>query len=185
MAALAGLLALSCDESLPPRDQPGQFLSVVLNEYGEVFNIGPFSANTALFRISVENTYDEVLQDSALMGGSVEVWDVARPNLRAVLPVKFAKTVPPISGGVITLDPNTELLVMVDWSHYVKDAVTDTTIPIWSGVPSVAAIDSAGQEFQLVDPITIRARATIQPFKTAGILTMNQVQFVARYHVYP
>lgn len=86
---LSTLILAGCDESLPPREDPGNYFVSSLDTFYD-FSVNP-SRNTLIFYLRVYNNYDETIEDDADIKGTLEIeWiipDEQRP------PVNIKRTV--------------------------------------------------------------------------------------------
>ena len=187
--AIPGLWCLSlagCTESLPPHEEPQNVLVAALQISSGTFVSRPQSGVIPVHvHITIVNTFSEVLQDSLLLYGSVEIWKATDPSMRAVVPIGFyTRTIPPVTNGILILEPSVNFLILLEWGQYLVNQSTNATVTAWTGVHSKVVQDPYGELYNLFDPVVFSARATVQPFKTMGSLTTDEVQFTAVYHVY-
>ena len=77
----------SCDETLPPREEPRDFLvaTIGLNPGPVVIRDTAGGASEGSFVLELKNLFDEVLQDSALVRGTIEVWLKNNPAQRRLI----------------------------------------------------------------------------------------------------
>jgi hypothetical protein len=123
---IGGAFVFACDESLPPYEQPSNFLRAELGVVDGMidrqvicdYTFTRWNPGTIAFRINVINTFDETLQGPAsAVTGQVEVWKKDDPDFGRTIPIFGATDPRHVRFGVLTLDPGDTLEVAVDWFH--------------------------------------------------------------------
>jgi hypothetical protein len=125
------LSVISCDESLPPREDPKVlFKSSVssLYEYTPWFN-------GLIFFTDVTNIYHETVQDTAFVNGTLEVILKRDPQYRKTLTISqanlFATPMYTSSTGCFTIDPQKSVTFTNRW-EYVDDNQVNLTESVFS-----------------------------------------------------
>jgi hypothetical protein len=184
----AGVGLIGCDESLPPREDPTNLLHAVLfiqgGEY--VFRYSFAAAATpATVAIQIYNDYNEVLEDSLYLRGTVVIWDTRRPNIRSYVDLRYATIIPDnaLIGGILTLEAGARLTFKQQWFHMVNQQ--GGSFPIWVGVDTTAHRDYYGEIYYLSDSLYLGATASIQIFRHAAMVPTNVVYFTNIYRIYP
>lgn len=184
LVALAAL-AFSCDESLPPRRSPADFLKWELSMTGaghpiEIRYEEPVHQQGAL-RIRVTNIYDEVLQDTAVLAGRLEIWVKGRPQARAILLLTISHLVTRkmLTGRLLTIGVDSTLEMFREWDHF-----TDSRIPVWQYARLYPDTTSGGALFCRSDPLTLVIRCSLRIFKSFGQIRLPDQEVTLTYHVF-
>ena len=201
LAVACGMVIGGCDESLPPRTHPPLPASVsvviasghhrvnmVSTPRGDsISSINPYLRLDILF----SNDYTEVMQDSADIEGTVEIWRTDRPELRSTLDLRGAGVFPTpgYPGHQITLRPGDQVDISIFWSN-LASVPTGDTIPVWQGIPTspVDVVDPrTGQTttIQVTDTVHLQARATVKVFAATGYVTSPTAYQGALYDIWP
>jgi hypothetical protein len=179
---------LSCDESLPPREQPSVFLNATLRMSDQTFVIRyqPPGGQPAGIFVQVENIFDEVLQDSLYVRGTVEIRDMKRPGLLWRQDLRRSEIVPQtvVSGKLLTLLPHESIGLKNTWSHLFVDQ-NGITQDAWTGVDTTVHISPYNEVYYITDTLYLKARATVQVMKQAGNVESNEVGFRVVYWIFP
>jgi len=183
---MLGLWPSTCSESLPPYSEPQHPIeAAVVMASGEIDVVMGISHKTGHDTVvtmtypsiiaTFKNVYDEVLQDSVYVRGTIEIWDVDRPGNLATIDLLNAYTTPAPSGKghMVTLLPNAYATTGSFWNNYTTGALPR---PFWIGVPSRTIAEtipgSNGSTTYLVtDVIHLAVRATVQLFASYGKVT--------------
>ena len=169
-----------CSETLPPYEVPHGLIRTVLQISSGFFaNRWPIGTTPLPIRIMFVNMSDEVLQDSVSMAGSVELWKAVDPSKRAHISTRFAVLMPPASNGILTLQPDDEQLILLDWNQKF-----DSQADPWIGSRFTRFADTSGETYLQTEPIVFCARATVHPFQAYNALTTEQVQFSIVYQLF-
>ncbi len=139
------------------------------------------SANVGFFggvNIAVTNIYDEVLQDSALISGSVELWMEDDPTQRATIPISVTALQNPsiVFQGQLTLRVNQTAFFAKQWSQR-----TDDGIYFWRFVNLTKYVDSMGRVYFVSDSIRFVARASMQIFQKAQSVRTQEIRYFMNY----
>ncbi len=187
------VLALQCDESLPPREQPQNVMSAAASidattytvTYGWVqfarykYILRPIKVDQAPVSVTVTNLFDEVLQDSAVVRGNVVIWDIDRPTRRCTLDLRKASISPsPVApGDVLTVLPHAKVALQTSWNQQSDTLISGSTPPWFFEGVSVASKGiqyyrdnprSSYRSVTTLDPVRLGAQATVQIFAKAG-----------------
>jgi hypothetical protein len=187
------IMASGCDESLPPRDAPanavttsvaltsGEYLISIAEPHDVVVSYTP-----ARLSVKFKNTYDDVLQDSVSIHGSVDIWDIDRPLHRASLNLSkaYISPSPTYPGDLITILPGSYAALGMEWNHMTTDA---SPIPFWTNVHYVLVrVDNPTPPFTVyygvTDTIHLAIQAHVQVFASYGNVTspVSYANFVYR-----
>ena len=185
LPALLLVMSLSCDESLPPRETPPEALRA---DY-EVLYFGPYvtinkgapTGTAGAFQISVANIYNDVLQDSATVEVSLDVWIKDQPAAHTIVTADAGnlRTGQLAGHGLITLEPGTPAVLLKQWSHRTQDS-----IPFWDYVTTHRAMTTGGVPFCESDTVDIVSQGTVRLFKYAPALTLQQKEFKVVYQIF-
>ncbi len=207
VAVMLALLALRCEETRPPRQQPENVLvgssDLVGGTLGSTFNVTyswvkvspyryslvPTSVDPALVVAHLTNNYDEVLQDSAYVVGTLSIWDRDNPTYKRTIDLSRASISPSptMPGHLLTVLPGASVALTASWDHK-----TDTLIAgaapkwFWEGAP-VASVtierDRRGfyRYVKTTEPIRLAMQSTVQVFARAGRVTSPVDTFAVTY----
>jgi hypothetical protein len=178
------IMLVSCDESLPPREQP----ATVLLPSIEILN-PPIIAirdslpigTTGAFLVKVLNVYDEVLQDTSRVRLELEIWLKDQPEHRAVVTATEEDLVNYriLTGRILTLGVDTAAIIQRQWDHRASDGV-----PFWRYVPTHPASTPSGEPFCESDTVTFGVKATVQIFNIVQPQVLPEWEFRIVYRVF-
>jgi len=186
--------SLGCEESLPPRIEPEQALSaqVQASSYQRViggFGLGNvFSTlENAHANIRIHNLYDEVLEDSARISGTLRVWLEEHPETGFTVRLTPQMIWGPVQihNGMITLEPHgspggrDSLSFKVFLPHKTDDGVF-----LFYLVGRSWYQELNGSWYFLSDSIKLVADASIQVFEKVQAIKTKQTRFSLAYKVY-
>ena len=174
------LATLSCDESLPPRDEPEKFLQAtysIATGTVEIRDSMVFGLAGG-FVVSVKNINTEVLQDVEAARVELDVWLRDSADVRTkVVATKRELTDPSfVSGGLFTLRPNVSANFLKQWDHR-----TASGKPFWEYVPMTLKYDEHGNPYFETDSVRFVAKGKVQLFKTKAPELLPQIQFTLVY----
>jgi hypothetical protein len=182
---LAALACLSCDESLPPRESPPTVLTSSLSviTFGKpiVIREGVPVGTLGAVEIHVTNVYDDVLQDSCVLEGRVQIWMKNNPEVRA----EFLLTDPDLvtyrmlNNRTLTIGIDTTLIMLHQWSHRTVDGV-----PIWEYLVLSPGATMAGERFCISDGTTFIVRCSLRLFKSFGQIQIPDQEVTLTYQVF-
>ncbi len=193
-AFVPALIALNCDEALPPREEPRIVLTAVLGVnpgryrfrvYTPTDSTQPpvYASNPATVYIQVTNTYDEVLEDSLGVDGTVELWDTRRPNMLGTVSLRGAAIIPTfaVNNGLLTLEAQARITVKTAWNHMTVNGGG----PMWKGLELYPDTNAWGEPFYYTDTILVAARARLTLFKKLGVVETPLVEVPLSYEIFP
>ena len=187
----------SCDEALPPREDPSGALTSSLDIASGVFEFRPiavvppdtiYSINYLDVSLKIENHYVEVFQDSFKVTGGVEIWDAQYPERRALVSMsRPAKIIPSeaVARGILTLPPNSHVRFTTPWLHYLTDTLTHRNEPAWVHAAMTERLDPAGETYFESVPVQLLAAVSLRLFRKTPPLKTDPIDFFIVYHVYP
>jgi hypothetical protein len=182
---IPALLGLSCDEVLPPREEPPPVLSSVLTIVSAanpiVIRNGLPAGTMGAIQVSVTNVYDDVLQDSSILEGRVEVWMKDNPDVRAVILLTESDLVTYnlLNGGTLTIGVDTTLIMLRQWSHR-----TVSGVPVWEYVDLFPGVTPGGEGYCMSKPITFVVRCSLRVFKSYGQIQFPDQEIPLIYQVF-
>lgn len=177
------LLVSTCEESLPPRNEPQRFLQANYSVATGVVEIRD-SAAVGLggaFTISVKNIYVEVLQDSEYARADIDVWlrDFSEQQGKVVSTKRELTDPSLVSGGQLTLRPNVTATFLKQWEHR-----TIGGRRFWDFVRLTLKSTPLGEPYLESDPVNFVATGRVQLFKTKGPERLPQIQFALVYRIF-
>lgn len=188
--ALFALLALRCDEALPPRVEPARFLKarvqVPPNAVVEVFidSNAPgapitITGGTGTMGLTLKSYYNEVLEGRPQFNGNVEVWLTSQPTVRTRVQLTDVNVDYPYiePGGFLTLVPGDSILMTKQWHH-----IADNGRGFWNYVQLRGRFD--GRFFFESAPVRYTATATVQAFENVPAEKTDPYEFSLIYKVY-
>lgn len=172
----------SCEESLPPREDPPQVLTASLSvEPGPAILEDSISVGRGgTINMDVTNLYDEVLQDTAQIRGTVDVWMRTDTTRRAT--IRFDERAL-LSGGalqhhVLTIRVNQKIYFAHQWSHR-----TDDSVYFWRFANLTLYYDGQGRPYYASDTLLMAARGSLQVFKKVQPIQLPEVHYSIWYFV--
>jgi hypothetical protein len=183
MACAALVLCSACDESLPSRDEPKTFL---VASYSAVS--GPVEVRDSMpvgivggFTISVRNIYAEVLQDAEFARAEIDVSMRDFPDQRgkAVALRRDLTDQSLVSGGQLTLRPNTNATFRKQWEH-----ATVGGRHFWEFVPAHFVAVPFSNGYWESDSVHLIASGKVQLFMTRAFERLPQIEFTVVYRVW-
>lgn len=179
------LLGFSCDESLPPREEPPSVLAsalTIVNAGNPIVIRNGFPAGTmGAVQIRVTNVYDDVLQDLSILEGRVEIWAKVNPEIRAVILLTESDLVTYnlLNGGTLTIGVDTTLIMLRQWSHR-----TVSDVPIWEYFPLFPGVSPGGEPYCISNPVTFVVRCSLRIFKSYGQIQFPDQEVTLTYQVF-
>jgi len=179
---LVCFLVSSCEETLPPREEPRNFLvaTIGLNPGPVVIQDSTGSAREGSFVLELKNLFDEVLQDSALVQGTIEIWLKKDPSQRRLITCTegdLSNNV--VRFGLATLGVDSSAKLTKAWNHKTNEGV-----PFWSFGSLSPRISHGGVPYCESDSLQFVARATIQLFRNVQPVPTQQIEFSLTYWVF-
>ncbi len=166
---LLPLLALACDESLPPRQQPQDTLAITQVIFTQgMYASGPFME----FVFLIANQYEETFQGEVTVNGHATVWWKNHPEIRATLPINNQHFAPPsrLAGHTLTIDSGGHCALKIYWYLALEDGRSLLDLLDYSGsVPVEGLIKSRPETFVM--------EATIKIFDQTGYLHSEPFTF--------
>jgi hypothetical protein len=188
------VFSLGCEESLPPRIEPEQALSVRVQASSYQRVIGGFGGGNvfggvnAHVNIRIHNLHDEVLEDSARIGGTLRVWLEDHPDTGFTIRLTPQMILGPVQihSGLITLEPHgspggrDSLSLRILLPHRTDDGKLLFRLV---GVSWHQEVN--GDWYMLSDSIKFVADASIQVFENVQAIKAKQARFSLVYKVTP
>lgn len=177
------LLMSGCDESLPPREEPQQFLETsALGVSGTMsYRAGNLDGGGGSFIINVKNIYSEVLQDTERVRGDIEIWMRDMPEKRAAVQALKRDLTNPglVFGNLLTLGPDTTATMLKRWEHRLTSGI-DSGRFFWEFVDSTLKFVH-GEPYYESDPVHFVASARVQAFKHVQAVEVRRLEFTVVY----
>ncbi len=185
LVALAGFV-FSCDESLSPRTSPSNFLKWEVSIVGAgqplvIRDWVPVNIQGSI-RFRVTNLHDEVLQDSAILAGRVQVWIKGRPQIGADFPVTISDLMSRtlVTGKILTIGVDPTLEMVHRWDYF--DDRSD--IPIWQHLTLYPDKTEGGTQFCRSEAITLVFRCSLRIFKRFAQVRFPDLEVPVTFHVF-
>lgn len=173
----------SCDESLPEYKAPEKVLtgniiipadqSVYNLQISELYTTYPprvvySGASTIMIRIRVKNIFDEVLEDSAMVGGFVKIQDMNDEDNFVIQSIKYSdiKPFPGKLGEIIRIRPNEQFDVDVECKY-----VNENGLHLWRNKDYIESPPG----FITYDTIPLKVKAYLRLYKKLGPIITNEI----------
>lgn len=184
---IVALVVISCNETLPPYDQPPLPFSATMYHYPpsklidtiNVFEDHYFEPprvayydSAIYFRIGAVHNYEEVLEEIADVKGYVEIYDVSQPERVAKIPIDNRNIQSRyFSGGMITLAKGDTFWLSMSWNGKFSNGVYPFDGKRRNDVPGTAG--NVGD----YETIRFHARAYLQLFSKIGAVFTQKSEF--------
>ncbi len=179
---VVALLLLNCDESLPPRDDPQNFLAARISTSGGPVTIYvPDVIYGGTIRIELTNLLDEVLEADFSVWVTVQMWPKGFPDQIVTIVAGPADLQTPwiIHGGLLTLTPDSPAVFLKQWSQRADDGT-----PMWAFGGLTRQYTANHTPYCASDPIHVVARASVKLFKHVAPVDTPETELVFIYHVF-
>ena len=180
-------LLLSCDESLPPYSVPGVlFKGSIYPEF-----VKAKSGSALWVFMSVQNTFDETLQDTVQLTGTLEIILARDPTIRKTVTLNQGSLLyhfntilgfptyanyPSInSHNILTVNSKDSVSFFYSWNF-----VDDNNVNLPAGV-FVMHRDTANTVHIYASPETFIVQGSVQVFKKVGLVILQPVSYVVNY----
>lgn len=173
---------VNCDESLPARDDPQNFLAVsILSSGGPVTVYVPNVIFGGTIRVQVANLLDEVLEADSSVWVTIQMWPKGFPDKVVSITATSADLLNPwiVHGGTVTLRPDSAAVFVKQWSHR-----TDDWTPIWDFGSFTQQYTANGTPYCESDSIHLVGRATVKLFKHIAPVETSETDVIFVYHVF-
>jgi hypothetical protein len=168
---LALFVAMTCEESLPPYNEPSQVYEMRLSSSQAGLNLVIRDTLAVVrgkgnidFIISLKNVYEETLQDTLKYQiGSLDIWWEKKPHIKQILPITIRNEIYTEEIGFwgdICMDPGDSIRLVVSW-----DWVDDLDNHLWEYLSPKLVGDV--KEYV---PMDLKVQATIQLFEHTAIV---------------
>jgi hypothetical protein len=169
------LMMVSCEESLPPRQDPHMVLRPVLRaQY-----VHDWNENGLRFYVELINTFDETLQDTAVFVGSVRVEMPRRPDMGRTLTVRrdsisTRRMYDPVN-NIFTVDPGDTLRFLLRWDfkNDVGQSLTSFAFDYYNDTTC------EGRRLAYEEVLLASGRITIS--RRLGEVTLSQIPIILCY----
>ena len=175
-----------CDETLPPRDDPQNFLEVSFDAIdGTVVldhGVTLLSSDPGGFFVSVKNLHDEVLQAEEEISIDIDFWIVENPGTGGTTHGDRARLQDQTMiqyGNLLTIEPESSATFFMQWDHAGLKLweYSTLTLKIQPGNPLDFYWFESG-------PLTLSAEGTARLFKNIASLELQQDLFVIDYTIF-
>lgn len=173
----------SCEESLPEYKPPENVLvgnilvpanqSTYRLQISEFYTTNPprvvySGSSTLMVRIRVKNIYDEVLEDTAMVGGYVKIQDMSDEENFVVQPIKYSdvKPFPGKLGEIIRIRPNEQFDVDVECKY-----VNENGLHLWRNKDYIESPPG----FVTYNTIPLKIKANLRLYKKLGPIITNEI----------
>jgi hypothetical protein len=174
----------SCDEALPPRDEPQQFLvtTAVVVDGSVSYRNGFLDGLGGTLLLSVRNAYSEVLEQKERLRGDVEIWMRDLPEKRASVHTDGRDLTDPsiMHNNLATLLPGMSAVMLRQWEHRVSGG-PDSGRFFWEFVDSTMKFTQNGEPYWESDTVHFLAEARIQVFENVQAVRVRQIAFGVVY----
>ncbi|MCX6144979.1 MAG: hypothetical protein NTZ35_17380 [Ignavibacteriales bacterium] len=184
--ALILALSLSCNESLPPYDIPSTLFTGVIRP--RFVN----SKGTHLWvLLTVQNTFDETLQDAASLVGNLEIVLARDPSIHKTVTLDSRSLLYHFNGllgypnyanvpsidqrGILTINSKDSVCFFYDWTF-----VSDDSLYLPTQVFHMHEDPKYPGHF-IADPETFILKGYVQVFTRTGLVIFEPVNYVLNY----
>jgi hypothetical protein len=181
-----------CDETLPPRIEPGKFLKASLHvKPNSVVNVFidsnavsiPITINgpSGSLELSLKSLFNEVLEEKPFISGTADVWLTSQPTVRTkVIFTEVNVEYPYIEpNGYLTMVPGDSLAMAKQWTH-----IADNGRGFWNFVQLRNRVDGTGRFYFESAPVRFTAVATVQAFENVPAEKTEPYEFSLVYNIY-
>ncbi len=183
IACIAAFLAGPCEENLPPRDEPKEFLQTSLDvrEGIVIIRTATTEGSAGSFDIRVKSTYSEVLQGDEYIQARLWVWLKGAPDQKGEVIASRRDLQNPaiVHAGKLTLAPNGIAYILKQGTHRTSEGKG-----FWEFVHLTRRVNSRGEVYFESDPVNLVATGTVQIFRNVQAEKLPQIQFSVVYYVY-
>ena len=170
---IVAICLVSCNESLPPYAEPKvPFNGVISVRYQS-------NVQTLSITLTVKSTFDETLQDTAGLTGTLQISMANAPEYSKTVTIdrKIITTYGALDPqtGLLTFDSGDSVTVLYKWNF-----VTDNG----TALPSDVFVQQPDPQFPgrtISPPETFIVTGVVQVFKRFGQVTFSPIQFVMNY----
>ncbi len=186
LAALQG----GCDESLPPRSEPAEFLAagltvptepvIIRHGYPGIPSWGEVHGSTGSVQVLATNIHDEVLQESALIRAQLKLtWtpDTSQQRL-LTFGASDLNNWSMLRGHTLTIGVDSAATLVKNW-----DQRTDAGTPFWDLVHISQRKTSKGVIYYESDPVALVAEGWIQVFENVQPRKIGPIRFALVYQL--
>lgn len=177
------LSVVSCDETLPARVEPQEFLQADCRiSPGVVVFLDTVSQGVAgAIDVRVKNLYSEVLQGSEFAQAEIEVWLRAAPEHRATVTMnrRDIQNQGVLYGQLITVSPGASVFFLKQWNHR-----TNQGQGFWEFVHLTPRVNDRGEPYLESDPVALAATGKVQLFKNVQAEKFPQISFSLVYRIF-
>jgi hypothetical protein len=184
--AIVLVLSLSCDESLPPYDTPATLFR------GTIRPMFVQQGSHLWVILTVQNTFDETLQDVPSLKGSLEIVLARDPSIHKTVTLDSKDllyhfngllgypnyaNVPNLTGGVLTINPKDSVRFFYDWTFTSDDGVY---------LPTKVFHMHEDPKYPgnfIADPETLILRGYVQVFTKTGLVIFEPVNYVLNFYL--
>ena len=180
---LLSLGGLSCDESLPPRNDPPQVLAYSLAVHDGIVPVrnGLPSGLVGGFETFARNVYNEVLSDTQRIQFRIDITMRDQPENQATVIVDRQNLTNAflLSGQILTVGIDTACHLYAYWNQHTNEGK-----PFWSFVKSSPGRTSSGEPYLASDPIVVVVSASVQVFKKVQPYHFPPTEYTFVYWVF-
>ncbi len=187
---LVAVLLWGCDESLPPRSEPAEFLAaglgvptepvIIRHGYPGIPSWGEIHGATGSFQVWATNLHDEVLQETALIRAQLRLRWIADPAQQRLLTfgVGDLNNTRMLRGQTLTIGVDSAATLVKNW-----DQRTDSGTPFWDLVRLRVLKTSKGVIYYESDSVQLIADGWIQVFENVQPRKIGPVQITLVYQL--
>ena len=183
VALAVSVVSLSCEETLPLREEPTRFLEA---DMAALTGVVIFRNDVAVtvagsFFLTVKNLHDEVLQERALVEADIDVAMRNTPTNRVVVHADKDDLVNSwiLQANKITLAPDMAVQLIKQWDHR-----TVNGIPFWEYVRLTQKFTAHGEPYLESEPVNFVAKAEVQVFENVPREKTRQIEFSLIYNIF-
>jgi len=161
---------MRCEESLPSYESPVDLLAIRKMEA----SVGGVERSSLIIDIRGVNNYDDTLQDTVRVTGTLDVWFPSHEDWRITIPLTNADLKPPsrLIGRLLTIDPGDTFRLQASW-----DLVSKSGQDILPHIPDEYFYEKTGTHYTQAEQIKYQASFSL--FRQAGYMesAVQEYQF--------
>jgi hypothetical protein len=168
------VFAVSCDESLPPRQDPSNLFSTQL----AASYLYTADSNNVIINLVATNNFDETLSDVMSLEGTVVITSIRDTSVHQTIHLSRANLIQgkydPLK-NTLTIDPGSTVIIQVSWD-FTDDAGRSLTTDFFH-----YNIDRMCKQRELADPESFTISAKVRLYAKLGYAQSSTFFQISQY----